>query len=323
MNERLGPMTLDPHAHGPSSAPSRPTRPGLGFLHGVVVLYVIAFLTAEILATQVQRVGRDLGLPHPLSGLLTMAIYLTTIWGLVALVRRKVERLPWADLGLTWTRGSMMHLLSGAGIAVGMLALVVGTALSFGWMRIEHVGPSIPTTTLLAGMVDSLFLVTSVAVAEELVFRGAVPISLAERLPLWMSVTLAGLLFGLVHVILSGFTPMVVVSAVVVTFLLMTSRLITGTLWWAVGWHLAWGWSELHLVGLSSVAQGTGAQPLLGLTLSGPRWLIGTSPFVEAGALVIGVELLGTAALLAWGRRTGHTPRWSATFGGSSPTPTA
>lgn len=275
-----------------------------------VVLYLVGFVGAAVLGMVVQQGGRKLGVPAPWGGLLTMGVYVSAACGLVLLVRRKVEHRPFGGLGLQWDGAALRLVATGVAAAIAMYLAFVALAVAAGWAHVTY-GPSLWTGAALPKVADSLFLFVSVAVAEELVFRGALPSALGARLPLWAATAISGVLFGVLHAANAGFTSAVVVSALAVTFLLMVSRLLTGSLWWAVGWHLAWDWSQQHLVALTPEGS---ANALVTLDMSGPVWLVGDPRFIEGGALVIAIEVLAALALLAWAHRTGRAPRWGHTL---------
>ncbi len=61
---------------------------------------------------------------------------------------------------------------------------------------------------------------------------------------------LTGIIFGAVHFLQSGFNLMFVLSATILTVFLALSRLQTQAIWWAIGWHTAWNWVQISVLGL-------------------------------------------------------------------------
>jgi len=81
-----------------------------------------------------------------------------------------------------------------------------------------------------------------VAVAEELIFRGA--------LPLVITVIPAQISFGLFHFAAFGGDWAMILMAIVAGFIFYGIMRLTGTIWASVGTHLAWNFYALGILGL-------------------------------------------------------------------------
>ncbi len=105
---------------------------------------------------------------------------------------------------------------------------------------------------------------------------------------------------------------MFVASAIIITLFLIVTRLTTGTIWFAIGWHTAWNWWQTNVLGLSEVGSPDFGHALLHLTQNGPSQIVGVAPSIEGGLLVILMELLAAVLLVVLAFRAGHGINWRA-----------
>ena len=68
----------------------------------------------------------------------------------------------------------------------------------------------------------------------------------------WIAAFLLSVLFALLHRFTTGETPLALLNATLFTLLLAFSLWRTGSLWWALGYRLAWDWAQSFLWGLPS-----------------------------------------------------------------------
>jgi hypothetical protein len=86
--------------------------------------------------------------------------------------------------------------------------------------------------------------------------------------------------------------------------ILCLSVRVTGSLWWAVGWHAAFDFGQLFIVG----TRNGGSVPvgrLMDVTFPGPAWITGGELGTEASYFMIPV-VLGTVIYIVL-----FLPRWS------------
>lgn len=162
---------------------------------------------------------------------------------LVVVARRRLDRRPLATLGLTTGTAALRDLAYGALSWLLPAAIGLTVALSAGWLEITVHATAAETVTAVL-LVACLVLVYE-AVPEELVFRGYIYRNLAAVLAPWLAVAAQALIFAafgtILWVVTSGwgvlaerlvlFTGMALVVGCI--------RLISGSVWGAVGWHLA------------------------------------------------------------------------------------
>ena len=73
---------------------------------------------------------------------------------------------------------------------------------------------------------------------------------LNERFPLWLSIAVNGVLFGLLHVFNPGVTVLSIVSIVVCGLSYSILRWYSGNIWIAMGIHTGWNFTQNFIFGL-------------------------------------------------------------------------
>lgn len=134
---------------------------------------------------------------------------------------------------------------------------------------------------------------------EETLFRGYFFKRLDEATPFPTAILITSLVFGLAHMT-SGFDAgLALFDAVLVAGILAISIHLTGSLWWAIGFHAAWDWTESYMLGAAdSGIRAEGA--LFHADPAGPIWLSGGSSGPEGSVVTM---LVGVAVLVLLVRR--------------------
>lgn len=264
---------------------------GVGLAIGFLVLAVLLLVAMEAcLHAFGIRFHDDSGLERPFSIIgtylaLAMVLAATAILG-------SVERRSWRDFGLSDNRGAR-HFLIGAGVGlVAMIALAASLWLT-GGMRIlpgDLSGHAAGFAAIWAlGFVGT-------ALFEEIVFRGYVLKRLTEAAGFPVAACVTSLVFGLIHLSNGLDAGPALVNAVLVGGILALSVRLTGSLWWAIGFHAAWDWVESYLIGAAD--SGLRAQgALFQSDPMGPTLLSGGGSGPE-GSLILFVVALAALLLL-------------------------
>ena len=141
---------------------------------------------------------------------------------------------------------------------------------------------------------------------KSVVFPGlAVDQKSAARSAFWQAAWVTSTVFGLYHTMNNGENWVGVFAAAAIGFVFCLSVRLTGSVWWAIGFHAAWDWSETFFYGTAdSGLQGQGH--LLSSSPAGnPLWS-GGADGPEGSLLVLGVILLLILLLiLVHGRKRG------------------
>lgn len=175
----------------------------------------------------------------------------------------KIEHRPLSAYGLGGPR-KFRNFQMGVGSGLLMLSLLIFGLILSGHLVIDRrglIGHEVVVYSLV------WFLVFLVGVfMEEILFRGYVPLTLArglasiyrsafktrhaEALGFWTSAILCSILFGLLHGTHPGESPLGLVQAGIFAFVCFVSLRRSGSLWWAVGFHVSWDYGQSFLFGV-------------------------------------------------------------------------
>jgi hypothetical protein len=181
---------------------------------------------------------------------------------LVSLLMAFIERRRVSAFGLGGQR-SVGRFFIGAAWGLAAISLLIGTLLALhlvsfdaqldhGWAILEYGGAQ-------------LLLFLFVGLVEEYLFRGYLQFTLtrglvgvgklispthARTIAFWIATVITSGLFFLAHTGNSGedMVGLVLVFAAGVVFVVALWR--TGSLWWAIGFHMAWDWAQSFLYGV-------------------------------------------------------------------------
>jgi membrane protease YdiL (CAAX protease family) len=170
----------------------------------------------------------------------------------------------WLACGTT-TGGILLVLL------MGVLILAGGYAIS----------PSpAPAVAILHALLVYCALFAAVGVCEEVGFRGYLQRALEDGLGFWPATLITSALFGVAHA--SGIDTWAGSADTVLfaIFACLTLR-YTGSLWFAIGYHASWDFTETAIFGTPNGGVNL-PQALAHATAIGPAWLTGGAAGPEA-----------------------------------------
>jgi hypothetical protein len=202
---------------------------------------------------------------------------------LPAFAMARIEGRPFGDFGLPAKRAFGRDFWIGAlwGIAsltALMLALTALGAFSFGSLSLH--GARIFKFAFYYAV---FFLI--VAFFEDFFMRGYSQWVLAQGMNFWPAAALLSILFGALHLMNPGEARIGIVAVVAIGLFFCLTLRRTGTLWWAVGFHMSWDWGESYLYSVpdsGTISRGH----LLNSTFHGPDWLTGGGVGPEGSYLI-------------------------------------
>lgn len=210
--------------------------------------------------------------------------------------RRYVDRRPWHPIGLSAWR--WRHAVSGLTAGAASMLVVFATAWALGWARVSGTeiaerGPAAVLVLLGAG----LFMYATSAFVQELAFRGYALQTLAEGWPLRRAALVSSLMFAVLHfaeVPTSAWFVLVLLADIMCMagFFVLT-RLSTGALWLAVGFHTTWNWVMDYVLSMDTDAGADYGDALVHVRLHAPELGLGPGGGVEL------LYLLNSSALFA------------------------
>lgn len=206
------------------------------------------------------------------------------------MVMSLIDKRSWLSYGLKAAH-SLAHFGQGLFWGVVMMGIVIAALVSTHAVTIRFSGAT--SWSLIVSALLWMVAFFLLAIHEEMMFRGYLFFKLARS---WSPITAAAvmsLLFGFAHVANYGETIAGILFVVALGLVCCLAVWRTGSLWWALGLHMAWDWSETFLFGAAdSGLPATGR--LLISRASGPTWLSGGSVGPEGSM----VTFLALAILL-------------------------
>jgi len=170
----------------------------------------------------------------------------------------------------------------GVGLGLSLLTTVVLVLIGFGRVQL---GPfdlhGLEGPLWLTGFAVLFGLV---ALTEELMMRGPLLTLFSRAFGFWPAAVISSLIFMALHMANKGESPIGLVNVFLVGMALAWTRLRTGSLWLAIGFHAAWDFAQSYLFGVpDSGAVFDGA--ITQASIIGPDWLSGGATGPEGGVV--------------------------------------
>ena len=227
---------------------------------------------------------------------------------LVTWIMSKIERRPNSVYGFGGTR-KVAHFFAGLGWGVVCLSLLVLILWKLGLLVFD--GRLIFGGDVLGYGAAWLFCFLLVGLLEEYINRGYIQYTLTrglaglyrwafktrhgEALGFWTSAVILSFLFGLGHGRNPGESPIGLLSAGLAGMVFCLCLWRTGSLWWAIGIHTSWDWSQSFLYGVAD--SGLMAQHHLLATHAAGKAILSGGTTGPEGSIFI-VAILGLIVLI-------------------------
>ncbi|CAL9610139.1 hypothetical protein SUDANB121_05633 [Nocardiopsis dassonvillei] len=264
-------VTPEPSRRGPAPEGGGPRwlRPPLVRL----LLLSVLFLVVQMLASRVLLPLMHRPLPALAVGVGSAVLALLVYVAAVRLTeRRRVTELP--------PRALLPGLAGGTLLGVLLFAAVIAVIAVFGEYRITGRGPA-------DGVVALVGLMCTVAVMEELLFRGVLLRLLDELAGPWTALGVSAVLFGAMHMANPGATLWTGTAITVEAGLMLgAAYLLTRSLWLPIGLHLGWNFAASGIFGTAVSGVDHGGSVFTS-TASGPYLLTGGGFGPEASIVAV------------------------------------
>jgi uncharacterized protein len=193
--------------------------------------------------------------------------------------RRRVD-----SYGLPVNRAFGWQTFEGAIAGVIMASAVALGMITLGGMQIKGLAAS--GSGLALSALAWLGANICVGIAEEFWFRSYLQQTLWKSIGFWPAASVIALIFAAEHYFFkAGENVWDVITLVSLSLLLSYTLLRTGTLWFAVGFHIAFDYMQLFVIGTPNGAQFPVGR-LLDVRFNGPAWLTGGVLGTEASFLM-------------------------------------
>lgn len=265
-------------------------------------IFLFAFIVISIVAGTIQQIvvsgnGSNRGTSSSfilgLNGLLLTMAAIFLGWG----CGRIFEKVPFRSIGAYFSRGWLVHFISGCIAGSAALSFAVLIALAFGGERFRE-NTENDTRIILISLGISMLVFAAAAAFEEALFRGYLLQTFARSGLAWLAVAITSVFFGLVHLSNPNVTAISTTNTVLAGLMFSVSYLKTRDLWFVWGLHLMWNWMQgsffgVEVSGLTSIS----AAPFLKEIDFGPAWLTGSSYGIEGGIACTITLILTTIAI--------------------------
>lgn len=283
-----------PAAIGPDAAPrlAMPWRVGLVFALGVAAFWATVRGSEAVFGAPDGSYDRT---AHAIGSVATAIVVVALVWA----AARALDRRTLAAIGLGWPRQSWRFFLVGAMAWLVPATIAIAICALSGLITVDLMVSPGRLVTIIAAQVMLVFLME--ALPEELLFRGYVFVSLAERLTGWILIGAQAGLFTIFAVLLRGWhgpdgLAFFFGMGIGIGYL----RAITGSVWTSIGFHTAFQTvAQLMLPGqLNPIAAepvallqvvcfgvapfAVGAMAVESIVRSRPHWLAGHTSLATA-----------------------------------------
>lgn len=249
-----------------------------------VILGVMGYALLQFLALA----DNDL---HPIA--ITLAV--AAVLGLYALGVKLMEGHWPRDLGL----GKLLpHTMLGWLIGFVYMTLVSSTIVALGNATVDVRG------TVWEEICWWLLVFLTVAVGEEMIFRGIIFRQIDERWNTRTALIVSALLFGFIHLPNNGATWWSSLAiAIEAGLMLGAAYKWSGSLWLPIGIHWAWNFTQGNVFG-ASVSGNVAGGSLLEIQVNGPDIITGGDFGPEASIVAVTLGIIYTLVFLfTWNRR--------------------
>ena len=252
-----------------------------------LLIWLILCVVLGLLLLIVNKATRNL-IPRDLAGDLSRILVVVAIIGANAIMAKMERRSAWS-YGFQDRQWPSHFSL---GVLIGWLALTVMLA----GMRAAHhfaFGPQFMHGSALAitATLNALSFLFGVALLEEITFRSYALYTLADGIGFWPASITLSLLFAAAHLSNGGEATTGIIAVVFFGLMLCFSISRTGSLFWAIGFHFMWDYSETFLYGVPDSGF-VSPQHLLSAKFYGPAWITGGSVGPEGSSFIFPVLAL-------------------------------
>lgn len=229
-------------------------------------------------------------------GMALFAIAVYVAWGRF-IERREVTELSLPGSGREWATGAL--------IGAGLYSASAVVLMILGMYHIEGLNP-------WTYLIPAIAMALSSGTFEELLFRGVLFKSIEDLAGSWIALVISSLVFGFIHLLNPGGTiEGAIYISIEAGLLLAAAYLVTRRLWMAMGFHMAWNYTQSAI--FSGVVSGGVTDPgLIQDRIEGPDLLTGGSFGLESSIIALVLCTTAGVILLRIAIRRGHMrpPPW-------------
>lgn len=224
-----------------------------------------------------------------------LALVFLATWVMARIERRSVFSYGYMD------GRKLLRFVSGVGWGFLSLSLLVAVLWHSGLLVFD--GRSLGAIHAWKYGLAWALLFTLVGFSEEALTRGYLQYTLAQGLGFWWSALLLSMVFVLLHAFLAHESALGLFSAGALGLVFCLSLWYTKSLYWAVGFHAGWDWTESFFYGTPDSGMLIQGHLLTTHPAGNPQWSGGaTGPEGSLVAVLMPI-LMAVGMWLWWGKR--------------------
>jgi membrane protease YdiL (CAAX protease family) len=267
-------------------------RAGWRFALYVLMAVVVGFVVVLLLSAIYH--GRSAPSSFSVWRMLVNEPLQLAIFVIPALVMARAERRRFGEYGLPRRGAFGPRFAEGIVWGVGLQALTIATLVASGTCHISGFAIGLGGALGYGALWGIGFIL--VGLTEEFSFRGYSQYTLTTGMGFWPSALLLSVGFAAIHLNNEGENWVGAVGVFFAAMVLVLPLRRTGTLWFSVGLHAGWDWTETYLFGVpDSGVQAKGY--LLNTSFQGSKWLTGGAVGPEASIVALVILALAFVAL--------------------------
>lgn len=232
-------------------------------------------------------------LPHDLAPDVAKLLIVAAILGGNAFMARFERRSAWSYglMDRQWGSRFLFGMLIGwLSLTLMLEGLKVAHHFDFGAQYMHG------SSLAIAAALNAFSFLFEVALFEELCFRGYALYTLADGMGFWPAAVVLSLVFAAAHLSNGGEAAAGIIAVVFFGLMICFSVWRTGSLFWAIGFHFMWDYSETFLYGVNDSGF-VSPEHLLTAKFYGPAWITGGSVGPEGSWFIFVVLAAITIAI--------------------------
>jgi len=234
--------------------------------------------------------------------ILLMVIGRLTSLSMFILAWRLIERKGLRDMLFGHSLKLWRPLIRGLSVGGGGIALIVLGMMGSGSLHLTWQTGSIPSHSVLTlvGLLISSALLSPLA--EEIESRGYLFQNLARGWGIPVATIITALVFAARHLQNPNASLLGIINIALISIALTLGMLRQRSLWYAIGWHIAWNFPILFVFGVPNSGYslqvfGVAGASIFSPTLSGVTWLTGGDFGPEGSIITTAIILLQILAV--------------------------
>lgn len=159
----------------------------------------------------------------------------------------KREKISFEDLGFSKEQ-KISQVLKGFLLGIVFIVTYISILIAIKEVRFQHCPLSI---NALYSLLMGLIIFGGVAFAEEITYRGYIQYILSKKNK-YVGLIVSAIVFALSHLINANYSFLSLVYLTIGGIMFGVMRMKTKNIWFPLGFHIAWNWTEIRVFGLNN-----------------------------------------------------------------------